>query len=321
MTAEIAIPKSAADLARDRVVGVRDDIRAALRVVSDWVFGEDRITVTVRELKALHAARGRHATLVLPAKWSLRQELTLPSQAGKHLTAIVENKIREMTPFDLDDVHYACRVASRERGEITVEIAVAPRKFVEPCIAAARKTGLIIDRIEAEGAPGLNIFAQSDVNPLTRKTRAGALARLNMALLALCAVLIFGGGAARLGLAHAQRASAEASAAEVTQARRQVQRLVRSSRSLDVVIRRSPEAARLLNALAAALGDDAWLDRVVIRRDALEIQGYADNATSALVAVERLEGVEGATFRSAVSRDEASKKERFAIRAQLEMEQ
>ncbi|MEL7487028.1 MAG: PilN domain-containing protein [Pseudomonadota bacterium] len=310
---------SALKLARTTwTADIQRDVRAAVAVFVETVSGEARDVLTVSDLKKARDGAGRRATIVLPEKLSLRQKLALPRAAARHLPAIVENKIREMTPFEPEDVYFAFRVLERSGDDITVEIAVAPKRFAEPCLSAARRIGYAVDRIEAAGAPGLNVFAAAEVGFGARAAKNGRLLKINAALLVLFASLALGGGGARLVAAKMDAARAERGAAEVLQARRDVQRLVRASSDLDVLMRTAPDAAVLMNALAQAVPDGAWLDRVDVDPSTVKVQGYADNASAVLVAIERLDGLKDATFRSTVSRDAASGKERFSVQATIE---
>ncbi len=302
----------------DVVAAARRDMAAAVDMLARLVHGDAGLRIRADAIDKTAIDGPTRACVLLPAHVALVQRFTIPRAGAKHLAGIVQNKIRQLTPFEPEDVYVGWRRAPGRGDELPIDLVVAPAKSCENVLSAARARDLFVDRLEAEGAPGVDILPASERQKAPAERRARRLMRVNLVLLAILGLITFGGGAARYGLASLKASSAEARAGEVVSARREAQRIAAGAADLQAIAAGAPDIAGLLNALAGALNDDAYLERVRVDRQNVLLQGYADNAADVLFAVDKSPQFSRATFKSAIARDKGTGKERFQISAELE---
>ncbi len=298
------------------------DIGAAADAIARAAAGEASLRVradALGEVAADMAADGpARACLVLPADVALTQRFMIPRAGAKHLAGIVQNKIRQLTPFEPDEVCAGWRRAPGGKGDLAVDLVVAPRQACEAALSAARARNLVVDRLEAEGAPGVDILPAPERGKAPAGRRTRRLVRANLFLLAALGVVVFGGGGLRYATASLRAAHAAERADAVISARREAQRIAAGSADLQAVAAGAPDIARLLNALAGALDDGAYLDRAAVDREEILIEGFSDNAADVLFAVDESPFFRDAAFQSAIKRNPETGRERFQIRAELE---
>jgi len=295
----------------------RADISAAVAACLNWVDGDDAVAINADELKEIVSNRPIRAHLLLPAKHALIQTVSLPLTAQKHLADILENKIRQLTPFEPKDVFYGYERIGGRTKELTVKIVVAPKKACLTYLNTARDHQISVDRLEVNGAAGINILPADERDAARSASTTNRLIKLNgILLIALLALILLGGGL-RYAFASAQASKAASSVTEVLQARREVLKISTASQELQTLQASAPDITAILNSLAQSIDETAWLDQVTINNNTIEIQGYAETAADVLFAVDQLPEISDAAFKSAISRDKTSGKERFQIRANL----
>ncbi len=295
----------------------RADVSAACSSALRWLDSENSVTIHAEKLNEIVHNAPLRATLRLPAHHALVKTIVLPMSAQKHLASIVENKIRQLTPFEPRDVYFGYQRVGGGGKEFRVQIIAAPKQACQPFLSAARDRSIAVDGITVESAEEVNILPPEERENAQSTQVIQKLLKINGLLLAAMAALIFIGGGLRYGLAHWQAQQAAGAVTEVIQMRRDVQKIVAGSRGLSEHLNAAPDVPLLMNTLAAAIDESAWLDRVTISGETVEIQGYAENAAEILFVVDELPQFSDAGFKSAISRDSKSGKERFQIRATI----
>ena len=75
-----------------------------------------------------------------------------------------------------------------------------------------------------------------------------------------------------------------------------------------------------INELTRILPDDTWLNRLVIRNNKMEIQGESTAATAIIEIVENSSYFRDVQFRSPVTRNNATGKDKFNVSANLALQ-
>lgn len=297
--------------------GVRADIGAAFAAAVRWLDNENSVFIDAVKLNEIVHNAPLRATLRLPTQLALVKSIVLPISAQKHLTHIVENKIRQLTPFEPKDVYFGFERIGGGGKEFRIQIIAAPKQICKPYLSAARDRQIAVDGLIVEGADTVNILPPEERQNAQSAKAIQKLLKINGLLLAAMVALVFLGGGIRYGGAHLQAQQTAQSVTEIIQTRRDVQKIVGDARELRDLTLSAPNTPLLINALADAIDETAWLDRVTLNRETIEIQGYAANAAEILYIVDELPHFSDARFKSAISRDAKSGKERFQIRAVL----
>lgn len=266
---------------------------------------------------------------ILHADDVIIRHVNLPSAAERDLSAVIRYEIERLAPFDPSDMLIASDVVARESENRTISVRVrfVPRAMVEPVLERAAASGIakptLASAVERPGEGDL-------LRPLeTFKTdRRPAERILMIGALSLCAAL-----AAWAVLAD-RKLSEQARSAEAEAARFRQLALDAQAPSLDAETSVSPAARAafelrqsrpltlaILDALTAALDDDAVLERASFTMERIEIAGVADVATSLIADLEAAPEFYGPRFAAPVRRDAEMGRDAFRIEARVATDQ
>ncbi len=278
-------------------------------------------------LKAAGAARHRTA-LRLSSTQALRKSLVLPMAAEGELRNILSHQIEQHTPFTADEACFGYRVESRDRraGQITVELTVVPRKFVDGALSRALRWGLEPDVVDIStdaplGPPRINLIAGNGGGGTDSWPKVNGMLAVIALALALAAVVI--------PLENA-RDRADALLGEVAKLRRASQQVLVLRRERDVLAERvrfiadkklkEPSALAVLDELTRIIPKDTWLYELRINRPEIRISGYSLSASSLIGKIDDSPMFRNPRFRSPVTRPGNIDKERFNLSFELGLE-
>jgi len=272
-----------------------------------------------RPASAAEAAR-LPVWLSLPAASVLEKQLDWPAMSAADLRRAVRLDLDRQTPLPAEALWFEVRAVRRDaaRKRLVARLLVAEDRVVAAALAdLARTHG--ITRVAGVLAAG------EALRPAAAASQPAAPARPGLRgwLLLLCAAL----GVLNLGL-HLDAEAARMARLDqaVAEARQRVQRVdalrtqIAERRRLrdDVASRRAglPLVA-LLDELTRRIPDEAWLDSIEVRGSALTLSGHAPAAVRLVAAIEASPLLTEAQFRSPVTRDRSSGRERFDMQVKL----
>ncbi len=257
----------------------------------------------------------------------LRKVVDLPLAARNDLAQLLHFELDRLTPFKADDVCFAWRILETDaaEGRMQVELEMAPKAIVDRGIDLVGRQGRKVDRIELgridlEGGEGRDAL---DLMPRSEEVRQqkGWFRRLLplVALgLAVAAVMIPLRKQQRL-LAELDkevtlvRAEAEGSLA----IRDQLDDLANNVRFLATAKNERATMTEVLAELTRAIPDHSHIVQLQIRDGSIELNGLADKASDLIAILDQSPMLASPQFRSPVTRDPRSNKERFQISVDL----
>jgi general secretion pathway protein L len=258
--------------------------------------------------------------VLLAADRALRRVVEIPAGPGD-LRRALEREIERFTPFRAEQVYflYAAEPAARDGRMASVELAVAPRRFVDP----------VVDRLVALGAERraswVGIAGIEAVLPAGGGREAEEIAARPAALprglgLALGAVLVFGfaalaAPAAKLYLVRqdlaARAQAAERDAAQVRRLAGEAERRTAGVEAVFAAKAQAPSIVRVLDRLTQLLPDDTFLDQFNVTGREIEIEGTTRASAALVRALESTPMFEKVVYVAPVTRDPATGAERF----------
>jgi len=272
-------------------------------------------------LRAVRRARRRY--LDLDDESVLAVRATLPAAARVNLRDAVSLRMSELTPFTEDEVIFDLgRPVALGADAVAVNAFIAPKRMVAERLAELSDLGIDIDGIVASETGEATGAEIPDFAPELRRRRG---ARVGLAFLAASALLV--GGLVWLHSVATARQDAE---------RRMLQSAVasaldniREAQTLDEEIaalsasfasprtRRSGRIAplELLDGIAEALPDDAYLIGLSWRGDEVVLSGFAVNAPALIGLLEGTPILSEVRFSAPVARDARVDRDRFSIAA------
>ncbi|NRB71394.1 MAG: pilus assembly protein PilM [Xanthomonadales bacterium] len=262
--------------------------------------------------------------LLLGESMVLHKQLQMPQAAEANLHQALAFEMDRHTPFQADQVYFDQQVLERdkERGQLHLELVVAPREPVDDLITTLVDRGLAPTAMDvvAENLPlGLNMLPAEQRHRIPNRK-----ARLNLLLAAVALVVLAGVMAQSLWLRESQIAAVEAAIDEVRIEARRVQniraQIEDASEAAGFMFKRRAENRPTVMVLAEVtriMPDDTYLDRLRIWEGNVQMQGKSDNAQRLIEQVNDSPMMEKAGFRGSTRLDTGTQKEVFDINAAI----
>ncbi len=301
------------------------------RVLGTWPLnptplnGEREIVDSLRKAGLLGQLRRGRLPIVarLPARDVLRAVVRLPLAADENLREVIAHEMDRQTPFEVERVDFAFRVIERDADarQMNVEVTVATKRAIATALAALRRLGVDANGVVAEADrpddPSSGYLLPFQVAGAERRRR-----RLATVALAAC-FLLLAGAAVWMPIAESS-AQADRLSARLSAARRAAQESAGLQKEIDRLLedrsflidrkRRAPTVSEVLNETTRLVPDGDWLTELHISGDELQLSGFAVSSFALVGALERSPFFKGASFRSPVTRDAKTERERFSIR-------
>lgn len=267
--------------------------------------------------------RSRAVTLRLDPALGLRRRLDMPLAAEADLHQALSFEMDRITPFKAEEVLFAHRVTGTDRDQrrISIELDVVPRATAAPAFEIAESLGLEPQRLELAGPDG----SPGDLDLMPREGDGTArTSRLNGLLLLLLVALAV--TAAVLPLQRQRQMAAEL-AREVEEARVEAEKSIRLRDELEALERSTgfvastrtaaPMTASVLAELTRVIPDQAYVTQLRLQQGDLQIHGLADTASELIGRLAASPMFDAPQFRSPVTRDPRTAKERFHIQVMI----
>ena len=269
-------------------------------------------------------AKRRPIILCAPDNLLLKKRLAFPKAAADSLRQVLAFEMNRRTPFSAEQVYFDYRLDPKgaKADKIQLELYLAPKKQLDAWLGLLSGWGVTPDAIrparEAQGAA---------LNLIPPEARPGRQSGSDQILLWLAgAVFVLSVMALYAPVINQQRhiASLEAgiathrTAAVQLQALRQEQaRLLAKARFLTDKRGAEPPGLELLREITRIMPADTWLMRLVMEAGELQLIGESGDAAALIPILEASEYLDNAGFRSPITRNTASGKDRFHVSARL----
>lgn len=305
-----ATPLLSFDLAADAAETVRRTLRARLRAARRRYFG-----------------RKGPQQLRLPAASALTSVVALPRAAEENLEEVIGFELDRYTPFTAAEAYFAYARLPQQREDapqVKVLLSVVRRAVADAAIARAHQLGFDEDRVVVEtGRPAPAVL---DLRTGDGEARSFDLLRpVRLALACAAAALVV--LAAGLPLWHV-RTALEAEQHRLDDVKRLADEAGRLQREIDALqtdasalVQRKRQlvpVSRLLAEITHVLPDDTWLlEFQTTATNDVQFQGYSASASSLIALLEGSKILRKASFRSPITPDPATGRERFQISVQM----
>ena len=282
-------------------------------------------TALGRRGASILAWRQPSVCLRLPAGDALRNVISLPVAAEGNLREVVSFELDRHTPFKAQDVHFAQRIVSRigVPPRLRVELTIMSRAAVNAALSAAQALGFKPDSVEiASNDPNIapSILALQDEKPTTRSFGRRLNFALGVTVLILAGVAVYlpfqtaEQSAARL---ESQLAEVKKKAMEVSRARGEIAALGEDGMFLVNKKRRAPNVTEILSQITKVMPDETWLVEFQLSAAELQLAGFSASASDLIGFLEHTPLFRNTAFRSPVTQDPTSQRERFHIAARV----
>jgi general secretion pathway protein L len=278
----------------------------------------------VEDLLARNELSDAPRYLLLELSGVLSKELKLPLAAEANLARVLSFEMDRQTPFKADNVYFDTQIIERnaESGQLRLQLYVAPRTEVDSVVRTVSGRGFQLAGVDvSDGARtlGLNLLP-----PAQRARAVNRKGRINYALAAAAALLLAVVMAQSLALRTHQINELENAISDVQGGAREVMRIKEqiadTSEAAGFLAKRraeSPLAVEVLADVTRIIPDDTYLDRLVIGKSNVQMQGKSQNAQQLIELVNESGLFEEAAFRGSTRLDARSGLEIFEVNAQV----
>lgn len=278
----------------------------------------------IRDFRVESELEEAPAWLLLNSDSVLAREVSLPLAAESNLAQVLTFEMDRQTPFKAAAVYFDWRVLERgdPGGKLRLMLYVMPRGELDNAVKRLDGTGIDLAGVDIR-ENGNTLYL--NLLPEDRRHRVvNRKARLNWALGGFAAVLLASVMAFSLALRAHQVAELEEAIAAVRDEAMQVDRIRNQIESASeaagfLALRRAeaPLAVALLADITRILPDDTYLDRLVIGRGNVQLQGKSGNAQQLIELVNESPYLAAAAFRGSTRLDARTGLEIFEINAEI----
>lgn len=276
----------------------------------------------IAALQAAVAGQGSAAVLRLPPELLLEQQAALPIAAERDPERVLQYEMDRITPFAADELFWAWTIERRDRaqGRLHLRLSLVPKARLGAALDALRQAGLRPVALEAmtPGGPAQRI-ALDRPQPAPWRKRGLALAGGACAVLAVAAIAVpFVMQSVKSAEVEGQIAALRPRADEAEALRR---RILSSAAGTDVFAEQRARVGDALSTLATVtevLPDDTFLSELTLRARVLTISGQSAGAAKLIAALAAERSIRNPAFAAPVTRNEGTRGEGFAIRAEVE---
>jgi general secretion pathway protein L len=278
----------------------------------------------IRDLRVESELEEAPAWLLLNSDSVLAREVSLPVAAESNLAQVLTFEMDRQTPFRAAAVYFDWRVLQRgdAGGKLRLMLYVIPRGELDHAVKRLDGTGIDLAGVDIR-ENGSTLYL--NLLPEERRHRVvNRKARLNWALSGFAAVLLASVMVFSLALRAHQVAELEEAIAAVRDEAMQVDRIRNQIENASeaagfLALRRAeaPLAVALLADITRILPDDTYLDRLVIGRGNVQLQGKSGNAQQLIELVNESPYLAAASFRGSTRLDARTGLEIFEINAEI----
>jgi general secretion pathway protein L len=220
-------------------------------------------------------------------------------------------------------VDFAFRVLERDADarQLNVEVTVATKRVIATALAALRRLGVEANGVVAEAerpedSPSAYLlpFAAAGAERRRRGLTTVALAGFLLLLAGVAVWMPIAESSAQADRLSARLLAARRDAHESAGIQKEIDRLLENRSFLSDRKRRAPTVSEVLNETTRLVPDGDWLTELHISGDELQLTGFAVSSFALVGALERSPFFKGASFRSPVTPDAKTERERFSIR-------
>ena len=302
------------------------DENRALKQVGSLPLAQDHALrrQQVSDVRAANGLEEAPVYLLLDSSAVLAREVSLPKAAESNLKQVLSFEMDRQTPFKASAVYFDWEIIERAgaSGQLRLVIHVVPRAEVDERVKRLTGGGFDlagVDIRDGDRTLGLNLMPEEQRHRvINRKARVNyALGAVSLALLVFA--MVFSLYLRQHQVSELEEAIAEvrSEALNVDRVRKQIEGASEAAGFLATRRAESPLAVELLADITRILPDDTYLDRLVIGRNNVQMQGKSRNAQQLIERVNESEYMDAAAFRGSTRLDARTGLEIFEINAQV----
>jgi general secretion pathway protein L len=263
--------------------------------------------------------------LCLPNNIVLHRHLSLPAAVKPDIRQALAFEINRKTPFTEDQVYFDFEFIELN-NKLSIQLYIAPKEKVSSILERYQSLNFSFNAIstknEKNSLANIN-FIDNDSNNNKRSKTNKLTTFLLLTATTLFVSLLY------LPL-YTQSQGLNVIETEISKKRKQAVQLQSLKKEKDVIFEQSHFLANkraeqistieVINEVTRAIPNDTWLNRLVIKSGVIQLQGESSNASSLLQVIESSDLFSNAEFRSPITKNNQTRKDRFNLSANITKE-
>ncbi|MGI9418822.1 MAG: PilN domain-containing protein [Geminicoccaceae bacterium] len=262
-------------------------------------------------------------TARLASHLGMRRLIELPLSAKDDLHQLLAFELDRLTPFKADNVYFAWRIkdADSKTGRMKVALEVAPKVIVDRALDLASAHGRDIDRVELEctgtDCEPLDLLPRNHGDKPAGNWLSRLLRLTTLILLAVAIALPIRKQMTVIDRLEAEIATVRALAEESLVLREQLAFISDEAGFLADTRSSRPTMTEALAELTRLIPDQSHMLQLRISDRSVDLNGLAEKASDLLAILDESPMLTSPRFKSPVTKDQRSGKERFQISVDL----
>ena len=262
-----------------------------------------------------------YVILLLTDAVVLKKQLSLPAAVRPNLRQALGFELGRITPFPADQIYYDYSLSAQDHPEnrLSVDVFLVPRKYIDPTLEEIRSLGISIDAIKTDIQDQLNLMPFDDVEGRNNCPDKVGLALLVIACILSLALLympVFK-QQQRLQQLTAINKPMQKDLVQLKRLREQQQLLEKKRLFIKKKGAVQLLQMQLLDELSRIIPDHTSVSDLEIKKDEVYLRGQSDNAAAILRILDSSSLLEEAEFKAPLTKNAATKKDRFHIAAKI----
>ncbi len=262
--------------------------------------------------------------VVIPDDFILTKTIQFPAAANNNLKEALGFEINRKTPFSVDQVYYDFSIISHDKktDKLKIDLVIVPKAQIDSRLEIVDNLGIKIDALIPENQS--DKYASINLLPINKQTPESRKYSFNSFLTAVTAIIFL----ATLYIPvnkqnqyidelEKELHSARKSAIELNKLNEEKQSLLRQINFLTDKQSQTVSSLSILSEVTHIIPDDTWLNRFSISKNQLQIQGESSNASVLIQTLETSDSFEDVQFKSPVTRNNRTGKDKFNLSAKL----
>lgn len=276
-----------------------------------------------RIAKKVARSRNYQLKLELDEKQTLHLQHTFPEGVQDNIKQVVGYQLDRITPFSLDTAYFDAKVAKHDKANkmVVADIYVSPKTHIEQYLAKLRALGVPdINVISAIASPTQLTKGLSGTATTSAPASLWPFYLFIMALIASLATPILY-KERRLGQIDEAIARLQQKASAQIEVRDQLLAAEETLTFIGEKRKRAPVMLDVVEHLSAEIPPHTWVERLEINGNQVQIRGESEQALSLIDTLEISPYFEAVSFKSPVTRNPNSGKDKFHLQANVEANQ
>ncbi len=263
-----------------------------------------------------------------PDNFLLTKPMVFPNAALANLREILSFDMARKTPFSADQVYFDFYVEpqSNSSEKINIELYLVQKKHIEPYLTKLKEWDINLHAIQPE--QHINHKNTNFIPPEERLNNQAKSDNIMLMLVIANFILFFGALYApiinqnqHIELLESEIANSRKAAIELKSLKQEKEQLLHQSQFLISKRINETGSIELIDEITKILPDNTWLTRFVLKSGEIQLQGESSSASSLIQIFDSSSYFDNARFRSPVTQNRLTNKEKFQLSARITSEE